>query len=577
MHFWQAIKMASKSLWTNKLRSFLTMLGIIIGVVTVSLLVTVAQGVSDAVVSSIRTQSTLSIIMNTSGKMTYSGLSAVLKSEQPEESAEDYFEYSLVYSSSAVVASDLTDFNPDYEDIAKDYIISYEKLYAFTEDELKNMTEEERQLAQILMSRKKARPVSSSIYAVDKNFNDVYKLDIDGKFPTENNEILVDKEFIDTYLGGKSNEEVKGSKVSFGVQYYTQIKISFKNEMTSENLQRICDYLLGNYEIIQGSGDKTGLNLTIIENEDGSYYTYDLENNTMTVNVEFFQYLSNENLILAINAIPEISSNVIQEEPIIVEDIYDATNAKTYTVVGVLNENNSMFGGNSSRTFNETSGEGTSLIDFMFSSSSGTCYMLLDESNLAPLGSDSKRVTDISVTYAYLRYKTEDVMSSSANRIMLALIGANYGYMTDFFIISMSSVANIINDVMDILTTMLTVISIVSLIVGGIGIMNIMLVAVTERTREIGIRKAIGAKRSSILVQFLVEALMLSLIGGAIGLGISAIGVAIISHYIGFAMSMPLWVIAMSLGFCTLIGLVFGMFPAVKASRMQPIDALRRE
>ena len=93
MHFWQAIKMASKSLWTNKLRSFLTMLGIIIGVVTVSLLVTVAQGVSDAVVSSIRTQSTLSIIMNTSGKMTYSGLSAVLKSEQPEESAEDYFEY----------------------------------------------------------------------------------------------------------------------------------------------------------------------------------------------------------------------------------------------------------------------------------------------------------------------------------------------------------------------------------------------------------------------------------------------------------------------------------------------------
>lgn len=124
---------------------------------------------------------------------------------------------------------------------------------------------------------------------------------------------------------------------------------------------------------------------------------------------------------------------------------------------------------------------------------------------------------------------------------------------------------------------MLTVISIISLLVGGIGIMNIMLVAVTERTREIGIRKAIGAKRSSILVQFLVEALFLSLLGGAIGLVLSAIGSLIISSVMGVTIMMPFWVIAMSLGFCTAIGLIFGMFPAVKASRMQPIDALRRE
>jgi putative ABC transport system permease protein len=124
---------------------------------------------------------------------------------------------------------------------------------------------------------------------------------------------------------------------------------------------------------------------------------------------------------------------------------------------------------------------------------------------------------------------------------------------------------------------MLTVISVVSLIVGGIGIMNIMLVAVTERTREIGVRKAIGAKRSSILTQFLVEALMLSLVGGAIGLGISAIGCWIIGNLMGIAIVMPFWVIAMSLGFCTAIGLIFGMFPAIKAARMQPIDALRRE
>ena len=130
---------------------------------------------------------------------------------------------------------------------------------------------------------------------------------------------------------------------------------------------------------------------------------------------------------------------------------------------------------------------------------------------------------------------------------------------------------------MNILTIMLTVISVISLVVGGIGIMNIMLVAVSERTREIGIRKAIGAKKSSILIQFLIEALFISLLGGVLGLGISAIGTIIISNVMNISLVMPLWVILMSVGFCSAIGLIFGMFPAIKASNMQPIDALRRE
>jgi len=79
------------------------------------------------------------------------------------------------------------------------------------------------------------------------------------------------------------------------------------------------------------------------------------------------------------------------------------------------------------------------------------------------------------------------------------------------------------------------------------------------------------------LVQFLVEALMLSIVGGLIGLGFSALGCLAIGNAMGISISMPMWVIGMSLGFCTLIGLIFGMFPAVKASRMQPIDALRRD
>ena len=137
--------------------------------------------------------------------------------------------------------------------------------------------------------------------------------------------------------------------------------------------------------------------------------------------------------------------------------------------------------------------------------------------------------------------------------------------------------AAIINTSMNVLTIMLTVISSISLIVGGIGIMNIMLVAVSERTREIGIRKAIGAKRSSILTQFLVEALVVSLLGGAIGLTLSWIGSLIIGALMGIALPMPFWVIAMSLGFCVVIGVAFGMYPAIKASRLQPIDALRHD
>ena len=108
MHIWQAIKMACKSLWTNKLRSALTMLGIIIGVMTVALLTSVASSVKTAIVSEIRTQSTLSIVMCTSNDMTYKKVDDVLKGNQHKPSDDDYYSYSMIYSSNAVVSEDLT-------------------------------------------------------------------------------------------------------------------------------------------------------------------------------------------------------------------------------------------------------------------------------------------------------------------------------------------------------------------------------------------------------------------------------------------------------------------------------------
>jgi len=120
----------------------------------------------------------------------------------------------------------------------------------------------------------------------------------------------------------------------------------------------------------------------------------------------------------------------------------------------------------------------------------------------------------------------------------------------------------------------------ISLLVGGIGIMNIMLVSVSERTREIGLRKAVGATPAAILLQFLLEAITLATIGGLIGVGIGelfAIGMANLPGAELEHALVPWWAVVMSFGFCALVGVVFGMFPAIKAARLDPIDALRHE
>lgn len=120
----------------------------------------------------------------------------------------------------------------------------------------------------------------------------------------------------------------------------------------------------------------------------------------------------------------------------------------------------------------------------------------------------------------------------------------------------------------------------VSLLVGGVGIMNIMLVSVSERTREIGLRKAVGARPSAILLQFLVEAIVLCLFGGLMGLGVGQLltgGIAKIPNANLDMAHIPLWAIGLSFGFSATVGICFGMFPAIKASRLDPIEALRHE
>ncbi|MBI5116401.1 ABC transporter permease [Candidatus Poribacteria bacterium] len=147
----------------------------------------------------------------------------------------------------------------------------------------------------------------------------------------------------------------------------------------------------------------------------------------------------------------------------------------------------------------------------------------------------------------------------------------------DFTIMDMTEVTQMTTQVSRLMTILLTVIASISLIVGGIGIMNIMLVSVTERTREIGLRMAVGARRKDILLQFLVEAIVLAGIGGILGAMLGVAAAQIISRTNNWPVFTSPGSIALALGFSAAVGVFFGFYPAWRASRLNPIEALRYE
>jgi putative ABC transport system permease protein len=148
----------------------------------------------------------------------------------------------------------------------------------------------------------------------------------------------------------------------------------------------------------------------------------------------------------------------------------------------------------------------------------------------------------------------------------------------DFTILSQAEVVGALGQITGVLTTFLGVIAGISLLVGGIGIMNIMLVSVTERTREIGLRKAVGAKRRNILWQFLTEAVILSSVGGLIGLALGAAGAYLISGLSDTLDATVAWnSVILAILFSAAVGLFFGIYPATRAAGLNPIDALRYE
>jgi ABC-type antimicrobial peptide transport system permease subunit len=148
---------------------------------------------------------------------------------------------------------------------------------------------------------------------------------------------------------------------------------------------------------------------------------------------------------------------------------------------------------------------------------------------------------------------------------------------SDFNIRDMTESANALASTTTMMTNLLLSVALISLVVGGVGIMNIMLVSVTERTREIGLRMAVGAKGTDVLRQFLVEAIVLCLIGGAAGLVLGRAGSLLVRQLLHWPVESSIEAIVASILVSASVGVVFGFYPAWKASRLDPIEALRHE
>ena len=173
----------------------------------------------------------------------------------------------------------------------------------------------------------------------------------------------------------------------------------------------------------------------------------------------------------------------------------------------------------------------------------------------------------------------QEEVKDRIQRVLRQQRGLRSGQPNDFKVQTADQLTESFNAVINSITAVMAGIVGISLLVGGIGIMNIMLVSVTERTREIGILKALGATRQDILLQFLIEALTLCMFGGLIGVALGyGLGALVASILPGFpAAYVPLWAIGLSFGFCAAVGIIFGIVPAAKAAQLNPIDALRYE
>lgn len=240
-------------------------------------------------------------------------------------------------------------------------------------------------------------------------------------------------------------------------------------------------------------------------------------------------------------------------------------NGKSFLVVGVLSDSTSLTQGAAV----------TSSSDSDDSDSSSSSVQLEGYIPFSTMIRLADNVLDVTMFYAS---GTDEDSLEPAENALTELLMERFGEDEDAFsIVDQSEIMEAMSSVTNTMSLMIGGIAAISLLVGGIGIMNIMLVSVTERTREIGIRKAIGAGRETIMLQFLIEALLVSLMGCLAGIGLSwvilKVAAVVMKNSMSFTMDMK--VVWLSVAFSVLIGVLFGLYPANKAASKKPIDALR--
>lgn len=287
-------------------------------------------------------------------------------------------------------------------------------------------------------------------------------------------------------------------------------------------------------------GGTTGGMLSVL-GVDGNYL--DVRNYTLAAGREIsFIDLDNQSKVCIIGA--DVSEDLLANENPVGQTI--KIGGDNYTVIGTLAEQGSSMGTNA------------------------------DSMVLIPVTTAKSLAGGSGITSLYVQAENEDTVNltqlATENYLRTTLDAAS----DEISVTTQQSMLDTMDSVQNTLILLLAGIASISLLVGGIGVMNVMLVSVTERTKEIGIRKSLGARKSNILVQFLIEALVLCLLGGVTGI-LVGLGIGSAAELFGYTFAYSLNVVAIAFGFAAAIGLVFGIFPAYRASCLNPIEALRMD